>query len=128
VHDDDQRKRHRQEMILDAVTLFIAKPIYEKSKFPVDHGHRHDHRNRNAERGDAGEKSDDQAETAEELCGDSKVGEGRGYTEVIAKRLDRGAQAMTAEPTQKFLRAMGEQDDSQDHSCYREHPIRIRGQ
>src|SRR5258705_6111566 len=96
-------------MIFDAVTWFIAKPIYEKSKFPVYHGHRHDHRNRNAERGDAGQKSDDQAETAEELCGDSQVGEWRGDTEVIAKRLDRGAQAMTAEPTSKLLRAMREQ-------------------
>jgi len=99
VHDDDHRKRHRQEMIFDAVTLFIAKPIYEKSKFPVHHGHRHDHCNRNTERGDSGQKSDDQAETAEEFCGDSKVGERRGDTELIVKRLNRGAQAMTAEPT-----------------------------
>src|SRR5260370_25956849 len=99
-------------MIFDAVPWFIAKPIYEKSKFPVNLGHRHEHRNRNAERGHAGQKSDDQAETAEELRGDSKVGERRGYTEEIAKRLDRGAQAMTAEPTQKILRAMGEQGES----------------
>ena len=36
---------------------------------------------------------------AEEFCGDSKVGERRGDTELIVKRLNRGAQAMTAEPT-----------------------------
>jgi hypothetical protein len=100
MHDDNRGESDRQEVIFDAVTLFIAKPIYEKSKLPVNHGHRHDHRNRNAERGDAGQKSDDQAETAEELCDNSKVGERRGYTKMIAKRLDRGAQAMTAEPTQ----------------------------
>ena|SRR5437660_11857049 len=98
--DDDQREPDRDEVILDAVTRLIAKPVYEKSKLQVNYDHRHYHCNRNAERSDSRQKSEYQTEAAEELGGDGQVGERCGYTKLIAKCLDRSAQAMTAEPTQ----------------------------
>ena len=70
----------------------------------LEHGD--NHRSGNAERGDAAQESDDQAETAEELRGDRKIRERNGNSELIVESTNGRAQTMTAEPTEKFLRAV----------------------
>src|SRR5713226_3360888 len=109
------------------MAFLVAKPVDEKTELPVNLEHGDEHRNRNAERGDPAQESDDQAETTEKLRRDGQIRERRGNPDLIPKRLYRRAEAVTAEPTQKFLRAVGEEGDSKDHSRHREHPISIRG-
>ena len=127
MHHYDERESERQQVILDTMTLLVAKPVDEKTELPVNLEHGDEHRNRNAERGDAAQESDDQAEAAKELRGDGEVGEWRGDAEMIVKCADSGFQARTAEPTQKFLRAVGEEGDSQDYSRNSKYPISIGG-
>jgi hypothetical protein len=43
------------------------------------------------------------------------------------KCADSGFKARTAEPTQKFLRAVGKEGDSQDYSRNSKYPISIGG-
>ena len=128
MYDHHESQSDRQQVILDTMTLLVARPVDEKPELPVNLEHGDKHRNRNAERGDAAQESDDQAEAAKELRGDGEVGEWRGDAEMIVKCADSDFQARTAEPTQKFLRAVGEEGDSQDHSCDRQHPIAICSQ
>ena len=128
MHDYDEHESDRQQVILDTMTLLVGRPVDEKPELPVNLEHGDEHRNHNAERGDAAQESDDQAEAAKELRGDGEVGEWRGDAEMIVKCADSDFQARTAEPTQKFLRAVGEESNSQDHSRDRQHPIAIGSQ
>ena len=116
MHDDDGGQSDRQQVILDTVTLPVAEPVDEKTKLPVNLEHGDNHRSGNAERGDAAQESDDQAEAAEELRGDRKIRERNGNSELIVESTDGRAQTMTAEPTEKFLRAVRKKNYAKDHA------------
>ena len=71
-------------------------------------------------------KPDYQTEAAKELCSDSQVGERRGNPQLIPERAYRGAEAVTAKPSQKFLCPVRKHNHSQDDADKREYPISIR--
>jgi len=58
-------------MVLKSMALFFAKPVHEKAVLQVNRYHRNCHRDRNSERSNARQESNDQTEAAKKLRRDS---------------------------------------------------------
>src|SRR5882724_6366708 len=105
---DDQRDRRakREEVVLHALAVLRARPVHKEAVLLVNED-RHEHDDRDAERCDAREQADRQAERAEKFGNHGK--ECKSRREAGLREVRHGApEAVTAEPSERLLRAVWE--------------------
>jgi hypothetical protein len=78
-----------------------------------------------AERGKPAEQTHDQCDSAEELAGDHKKGHSRGKVQVFGERAHAARKTGSAIPSQQFLSAVREENESQHDPNNRDHPINV---
>src|SRR5439155_6280410 len=107
---DEERDRHAkgENVVLHALGLLRAQPVHEEP-VPLVNGDRHEHDDGDAERRDAREQADRQAERAEEFCHHRKERERRREARLREVR-HSAPEAITAEPSERLLRAVREHD------------------
>src|SRR5262249_31922948 len=113
---DHQENRTGQceQVILKAFSLLRSRPIHKKTKLSVNHRYRHQHVERDAERADAGEETDDQSQSTEELSSDSQKGKHGWNMHGSGEETHRPGKAIATKPSQHLLGSVSEEDDAKD--------------
>jgi hypothetical protein len=123
--DDGQDNRENQQVVLVSLTLLVSKPVREKSEVPVNHRNGDKHVYANAQRGDAAQESENQAQPAEELRANRQEGQRGRDAQRLGEKAHGAAKAIATEPAQHLLRPVSEENDSQYNPYYGQYPIRV---
>src|SRR5271169_2706267 len=103
-------------MILEAFALLITEPVYEKAKVAMHHDYGYQHIAADAEGGDAAEKTEKQADTAEKLGADGQESKSRRNVHALSEKAHSAGETIAAKPTESFLRTVSEKDDAKDEA------------
>lgn len=100
-------------MILEAFALLLPSPVHEEAVVHVHRRDRDHHIADDAERGNAAEQADDQAQPAEELGTDGQKCQRRRNAHLLREEAHGAVEAVASEPAQHLLRAVCEEHDAQ---------------
>jgi hypothetical protein len=100
-------------VVFEALALLVAVPVHEEAVGEVDQKDGDGHIDADSEGCDAGQESEEQADTAEKLGENCEGGEGRRDLHAVGEDLHRAGKAGAAPPAENLLRAVGEEGDAE---------------
>jgi hypothetical protein len=99
-------------MLFISLSLLRSSPVHKEAKITMNHRDGHDHIAKNSERCNARKQSEDKPQSAEEFCGNGQNCECGRNVQDSHKEAHRAGEAVSTEPPQRLLGAVGEEDHS----------------
>src|ERR1043165_5852174 len=103
-------------MVFNTFSALVARPVHEETVWAMHHRDGDCHVHGNAEGRDSTEQTDNKADAAEEFGKDREHREYRRYSHVLREAGHGGGEPTAAEPAERLLRAMREEDDTKNDS------------
>jgi hypothetical protein len=100
-------------VIFKTFALLLARPVGEEAIVNVNGEYGDQHVHRDAERGHAAQQSNEQSQAAEKFGANRKEGQRRWDVHHLGEEVHGPGEAVAAEPSQHFLRAVGEEHYAQ---------------
>src|ERR1700682_1465083 len=113
-------------MVLVALAPLDAEPVHKEAKLLVHHQDRNEHVNGDADRCKARKEPSNERYTTEELSCDSDEGQGCRNVKAAGEELQASMQAVTSEPAEHQLRAVGEEDHPEHQPEHRDAGVVVR--
>src|SRR2546430_357201 len=110
------RSRQQEEVVLITFALLRSSPVHKESKIMMNHGDGHDHVAKRSKGCNASEQSEDQTKSAEEFRGDGQKCEYGRNVQHSREESHRAGEAISTEPSEHLLSAVGEEDHSEHQS------------
>jgi len=111
--DDDEREADGEQMIFKAFAFLCAEPVHEKPIRRMNGCNGDDHVRGDAEGGDAAQAAENQADGTGKFRRDCQKRQWCGNVHLLREKIHRAAEAVAAEPAERFLRAVREHHDAE---------------
>lgn len=113
MNNHDEREADGQQMIFKAFTFLVAIPIHEETVVNMNCENGHNHVRGDAERSDATQAAENQTDGTGKFRRNCQQRQRRGNVHLLREKIHSAAEAVTAEPAERFLRAVREHDDAE---------------
>src|SRR6266436_1094078 len=110
------RRRQQEEVVFITFSLLCSRPVHPEAELTMNHRDGHDHVAKNSKGRKASEQSEDETQSAEEFCGDGQKCEYGRNVQDSREEAHRAGEAITTEPSEHLLGAVGEEDHSEHQS------------
>src|SRR4029077_752598 len=114
-HQED-RNRECQKVELKTFSLLRARPVHKEAELMMDHYDGYEHVAKDSKGGDAGEQTEDEAQSPKEFRGNGQKCEYRRDVQHSGEEAHRAGESVSTEPSEHLLGAVGEKYDSRHQS------------
>src|SRR5258708_5640701 len=112
----ERRNRQREQVVLITLAFLCSGPVHKEAELTMHHHDSHDHVHKDSKGRYAGERSEDQAQSAEKLRRNRQKREHHRNVHDSGKEAHRAAESVSAEPSEHLLGAVREKDQSEHQS------------
>src|SRR5437016_4393117 len=107
------RRRQQEEVVFITFSLLCSRPVHPEAELTMNHRNGHDHVAKDSKGRNAGEQSKDKTQSAKEFRGDGQKCEYGRNVQHSREESHRAGEAISTEPSEHLLSAVGEEDHSE---------------